>query len=95
MRGIPMKIYDYDEFYKKLDSLRGEIQKRAKEATRSIANAENPGLLGVYKGVTRIKPKGIIYAYEINQSYRILYIVMANGLGFIRVGDHKVAYGKD
>lgn len=91
-----MKIYDYVDFYKKIDKLGGgEIRERARKATKTIVEAENPGLLGVRKGITRGHPKGVIYAYKINQSYRILYIVMSDRLGFIRVGDHKVSYGKD
>lgn len=90
-----LKIYDYDEFYEKVDKLRGEIRDRAKNAIESILNAEDPTIVGVRKGLTRGYPKGVIYSYEINKSYRILYIVMGDGLGFIRVGDHKISYGKD
>lgn len=90
-----MKIYSHDEFQKKIDKLGGDICERAKRAVQSIVDAEDPSSLGVRKGVTRGEPKGVVYAYEINRSYRILYFVGSGHVGFISVGDHKAVYGRD
>ena len=90
-----MRIYNHNEFYKKIDRLDGEIRERAKKAMQDIIDAKDPGALGVRKCTTKGEPKGVVYAYEINRSYRLLYFVGDDRVGFIRVGDHKAVYGRD
>lgn len=90
-----MKIYDDGEFYKKINKLSGEIRERAERAMREISCAEDLAALGVRKYATRGDPKGIVYSYEINRSYRLLYFVGTDLVGFIDVGDHKAVYGRD
>ena len=90
-----MAVRYYGKFYRKLDRLSGEIQRRAMEALRTISESKDPGSLGVYKAVQKKDPKGIVYAYEINRSHRLVYFVGDGYLRFACVGDHKVVYGRD
>lgn len=83
------------DFYKMLAGLNGDILKRAREGLQAIICAEDPAALGVRKCVTKKGPKCVVYAYEINRSYRLLYCVGADCLRFISVGDHKDVYGRD
>lgn len=74
--------------YKKLPP---DIQPKVDEALIELAQSENPRTLGKYK-----QSLGV-WAYELNDNYRILYNVRdsENIIELFRVGDHKEVYGKD
>jgi addiction module RelE/StbE family toxin len=74
--------------YKKLPQ---QIQNKVDEALIALAKSEKPRLLGTYK-----QSLGV-WAYELNDSYRMLYNVndSENLIELFRVGDHKEVYGKD
>jgi mRNA-degrading endonuclease RelE of RelBE toxin-antitoxin system len=85
---IPDRRPTFSKQFKELDS---KTQKRVKDAVMELLAAENPARLGVYKQDMRI------FAYNIGKKHRILYNVNWNDntIEFLRVCDHKSAYGKD
>lgn len=74
--------------YKKLPQ---QIQKKVDESLIALAESSNPRLLGTFK------PSLGVWAFELNDSYRMLYDVRdsENLIELFRVGDHKEVYGKD
>jgi addiction module RelE/StbE family toxin len=74
--------------YKKLTE---QIQNKVDEALIALSESSNPRLLGTYKQSLEV------WAYELNDNYRILYNVKdsENLIELFRVGDHKEVYGKD
>jgi len=74
--------------YKLLGALR---QERVKKALLQLADSEKPESLGVYK------PSMKVYAYELGHDDRIIYKVNYDrrAIDLVRVGDHKMTYGKD
>lgn len=74
--------------YKKLPE---KIRNKVDEALIALANSEKPRLLGIYKQSMEV------WAYELNDNYRILYNVKDSDklIELFRVGDHKEVYGKD
>ncbi len=56
-----------------------------------MQNSENPARLGKYKQGKRV------FAYDIGRKYRIIHNVnwSDNTIEFLRVCNHKSAYGKD
>ncbi len=76
--------------YKKLSS---QLQKQTEDAILALVKSESPAELGVTK---KGKYKGYL-AYELNQSYRLIYKVInpQKIILLIVVGDHKSVYGKD
>jgi len=66
-------------------------QERVKKALLQLADSEKPESLGVYK------PSMKVYAYELGHDDRIIYKVNYDrrAIDLVRVGDHKMTYGKD
>ncbi len=56
-----------------------------------LADSAKPELLGVYKSSMNV------YAYELGHDDRIIFRVDhdRHTIEFLRVGDHKMTYGKD
>jgi mRNA-degrading endonuclease RelE of RelBE toxin-antitoxin system len=56
-----------------------------------LGDSERPESLGVYKQSMKV------YAYELGQDDRIIYRVDydRHTIVLVRVGDHKMTYGKD
>ncbi len=87
-----MWAFDRKSKFKKQYKLLGSVrQERVKKAILSLADSEKPELLGVYKSSMQV------YAYELGHDDRIIFTVDHNGntIELIRVGDHKMTYGKD
>ena len=85
-------------FSKQFAKLSAEIGARASVAACDIEESADHASLGVRKKIVysiQGCPKCVIFAYEINRSYRILYCVGKDCLTFISVGDHKAVYGND
>lgn len=80
-----------NQFKKQFKNLNPQLRTKVQDVIEMLCNSENPTMLGIYKKHIEV------YAYEINSNYRIIYDVKfsENVIVFIRVGDHKQAYGKD
>ncbi len=74
--------------YKNLDP---QIRKRVNHATQELRVSENPARLGRYKQSKRV------FAYDVGNKYRIIYNADWNSdtIEFLRVCNHKSAYGRD
>ena len=84
--------FDRKNKFKKQYKLLGSIrQERVKKALEQLGNSERPESLGVYKSPMKI------YAYELGQDDRIIFKVDydRHTIELVRVGDHKMTYGKD
>lgn len=84
--------FDYkSKFIRQYKQLSPDLQKKVKSALEDLTNSENPLRLGDYKSSLRA------YAYVLDKSNRILYNVRFgdNIIELVRVGDHKMTYGKD
>lgn len=87
-------MWDFDykpKFIRQYKLLHTDLQKKVKLALDNLANSENPLKSGEYKSSLRA------YAYVLDKSNRILYNVRfgENIIELLRVGDHKMTYGKD
>lgn len=80
-----------NQFKKQFKNLTPQLQNKVQDAIEALCISEKPTALGIYKKHMEV------YAYEIGSNYRIIYDVKIteNIIVFIRVGDHKNAYGKD
>jgi len=84
--------FDRKSRFKKQYKLLGSIrQERVKKALGQLGSSERPESLGVYKSSMKI------YAYELGQDDRIIFKVDydRHTIVLVRVGDHKMIYGKD
>ena len=84
--------FDRKSKFKKQFKLLGSVrQECVKEALMQLANSERPELLGVYKQSMKV------YAYELGHDDRIIYKVDydRHTMELVRVGDHKMTYGRD
>lgn len=74
--------------YKNLDS---QTKQKVNRAIQELTNSENPARLGKYKQNKRV------FAYNIGSRHRIIYNIDwgSDSIEFLRVCDHKSAYGKD
>ena len=79
-----------NQFKKQFKNLNPQLQTKIQDAVTTLCGSEDPTLLGVYKKHMKV------YAYEIGSNYRIIYDVNFTEkiIVFIRVGDHKNAYGE-
>lgn len=80
-----------NKFKHQFKELSSETRERVRNALKQLADAEDPTALGIYK------PLLGVYAFELGRADRILYSVRFNDnvIELIRVGDHKMVYGKD
>lgn len=78
-------------FIKQFSKLESKIRNKVEKAILELLTTENPARLGKYKQNKRV------FAYNIGRKYRIIYNVnwYNNTIEFLRVCDHKSAYGKD
>lgn len=84
--------FDRKSKFKKQYKLLGSVrQERVKKALLQLANSEKPELSGVYK------PSMKVYAYELGHDDRMIFKIYYDRhlIELIRVGDHKMTYGKD
>lgn len=84
--------FDRKSRFKKQFKLLGSVrQERVKEALMQLGDSERPESLGVYKQSMKV------YAYELGQDDRIIYTIDYDRytIVLVRVGDHKMTYGKD
>ena len=84
--------FDRKSKFKKQFKLLGSVrQDRVKEALLQLGNSERPDSLGAYKQSMKV------YSYEVGHGDRIIYKVdyERHTIVLVRVGDHKMAYGKD
>lgn len=84
--------FDRKSKFKKQYKLLGFVrQERVKKALIQLADFERPELLGVYKSSMKV------YAYELGHDDRIIFKVDydKHTIELVRVGDHKMTYGKD
>jgi len=84
--------FDRKNKFKKQFKLLGSIrQDRVKEALLQLADSERPESLGMYKQSMKV------YAYELGHDDRIIYKIDydRHTIELVRVGDHKMTYGKD
>ena len=84
--------FDRKSKFKKQFKLLGSVrQDRVKKALMQLADSERPESLGIYKQSMKV------YAYELGHDDRIIYKVDYDRrtIVLIRVGDHKMTYGKD
>jgi mRNA-degrading endonuclease RelE of RelBE toxin-antitoxin system len=84
--------FDRKSKFKKQFKLLGSIrQEKVKKALLQLTKSEKPESLGVYK------PSLEIYAYELGRDDRIIFKVDydRHTIELVRVGDHKMSYGKD
>jgi mRNA-degrading endonuclease RelE of RelBE toxin-antitoxin system len=84
--------FDRKSKFKKQYKLLGSVrQERVKKALMQFADSERPESLGVYK------PSMKVYAYELGHDDRIIFKVDydKHTIELVRVGDHKMTYGKD
>ncbi|MDE1827093.1 MAG: hypothetical protein KGH99_03480 [Thaumarchaeota archaeon] len=79
------------KFIKQYKSLSSNLQKKVDFALNELANSENPTLFGEYKQNLQV------YAYNLDKGNRIIYVVCFTDkiVELLRVGDHKMTYGKD
>ena len=87
-------MWEFDrkgKFKKQYKSLGSVRQDKVRKALLQLADSERPELLGVYK------PSMEVYAYELGHEDRIIFKVDydKHTIELVRVGDHKMAYGKD
>ena len=85
---IPERENNFKKQFKKLSP---SLQSKTVKAISELCTSNNPAILGKYKKHMRI------YAYDLDRKYRIIYDINYDEhvISFIRVGDHKNAYGKD
>jgi mRNA-degrading endonuclease RelE of RelBE toxin-antitoxin system len=84
--------FDRKSKFKKQYKLLGSVrQERVKKALMQLTYSERPESLGVYK------PSMKVYAYELGHDDRMIYRVDYDKrtIELVRVGDHKMTYGKD
>lgn len=84
--------FDRKSKFKKQFKLLGSVrQERIKEALLQLGNSEKPDSLGAYKQSMKV------YSYEVGRGDRIVYTVDCerHTIVLVRVGDHKMTYGKD
>ena len=84
--------FDRKSKFKKQFKLLGSVrQERVKEALLQLGNSEKPESLGTYKQSMKV------YSYEVGHGDRIVYTVdyERHTIVLVRVGDHKMTYGKD
>ena len=84
--------FDRKNKFKKQYKLLGSVrQERVNKALMQLADSEIPESLGVYKSSMKI------YAYELGHDDRIIFKVDSDRhtIELVRVGDHKMTYGKD
>jgi len=84
--------FDRKNKFKKQYKLLGSVrQGRVDNALLQLAASQRPESLGVYK------PSMEVYAYELGHGDRIIFKVSYDNrtIELVRVGDHKMIYGKD
>lgn len=84
--------FDRKSKFKKQYKLLGSvIQGRVNEALIQLADSQRPESLGVYKSSMDV------YAYELGHDDRVIFKVDHKRctIELVRVGDHKMTYGKD
>ncbi|MEX0861758.1 hypothetical protein [Nitrosopumilus sp.] len=84
--------FDRKSKFKKQYKLLGSVrQERVKKALMQLAYSEKPESLGVYKSSMEV------YAYELGRDDRMIYRVDydKHTIELVRIGDHKMTYGKD
>lgn len=84
--------FDRKNKFKKQFKMLGSVrQERVKEALMQLADSERPESLGVYKQSLKV------YAYELGHDDRLIYTIDCDRhtIELLRVGDHKMTYGKD
>lgn len=84
--------FDRKNKFKKQYKLLGSVrQERVDNALLQLATSQRPESLGVYK------PSMEVYAYELSHGDRIIFKVSYDNhtIELVRVGDHKMIYGKD
>lgn len=84
--------FDIKSKFKKQYKLLGSVrQERVDNALLQLADAQRPESLGIYKLSMRV------YAYELGHGDRIIFKVSYDKctIELVRVGDHKMIYGKD
>ena len=87
-----------DKFLRQMGRLDGEIKKRIHTAMLYLLESRNPRKCGWFKGreyVPGHDAQKSVNAYEISELYRLVYAVHGDTVMFLRVGDHKAAYGRD
>ncbi len=79
------------QFKKQYKNLDPQIKIRVNSAVQELRNSENPAQLGRYKQCKRV------FSYDLGRKYRIIYNInwSNNTIEFLRVCDHKSAYGGD
>jgi len=80
-----------NQFKKQYKNLNSDLKIKIQNTIKELCESNNPTKLGNYKKHMKV------YSYEIGNNYRIIYDVQLaeQVIVFIRVGDHKSAYGKD
>ncbi|MHB8602961.1 MAG: type II toxin-antitoxin system RelE family toxin [Nitrosotalea sp.] len=84
--------FDRKSKFKKQYKLLGSVrQEKINNALIQLANSQKPESLGVYKSSMGV------YAYELGHDDRIIFKVDHERctIELVRVGDHKMTYGKD
>ncbi|MDE1770170.1 MAG: hypothetical protein KGI28_06425 [Thaumarchaeota archaeon] len=82
----------YKEFIKQYKKLGSQRQQRVKKALADLEDCNtDPKTKGVFKSSMKV------YAYELGQNDRIIYDIdyQNQRIMLLRVGDHKMTYGKD
>lgn len=79
------------QFKKQYKNLDPQIRQKVNTTIQELKYSQNPARLGTYKQGMRI------FAYDICKKHRIIYNINWNDniIEFLRVCDHKSAYGKD
>ena len=82
----------YKEFIRQYKKLGSQRQKRVKKALTDLEDCYvDPKTKGVFKSSLNV------FAYELGQNDRIIYDIdyQNSQIMLLRVGDHKMTYGKD
>ena len=87
---------EYDpKFERQYRSLGREAAKRVNTAIDDTVVAEGVGMPGTAREGFLLAAQWHSFARSVGRSYRILYCIRGDSIRFLRVGDHKEAYGKD
>ena len=82
----------YSEFIRQYKRLGSDRQQRVKKALADLEDCNtDPKTKGLFKSSLNV------FSYELGQSDRIIYSIdyQNQRILLLRVGDHKMAYGKD
>lgn len=86
------KFQYYNEFIRQYKKLGSQRQERVNKALADLEDCNSdPKTKGVYKSSLNV------YAYELGQNDRIIFDIDYENqqIMLLRVGDHKMSYGKD